>query len=120
MTIDKVGPKPPKTEGVSETSEPRAPEKPASVTGPGFKVELKSAPAVDNISDRLDSIIQDAASRMRAGGISKDQAIDFIIDSLRKDLLQGPLPAQEVDRVVAYVREIITDDPTVDLLLRGK
>ena len=46
--------------------------------------------------------------------------IDFIIDSLRKELLQGPLPAQEVDRAVAYVREIITDDPTVDLLLRGK
>lgn len=120
MTIHKVGPKPPKTEGLSETSGPGAAEKPASVTGSGFKQELKSAPAVDALSDRLDAIIQDAASRMRAGQISRDQAIDFIIDSLRQDLLQGPLPADEVDRAVAWVREIITDDPTVDLLLGGK
>lgn len=120
MTIHKVGPKPPKTDGISEATEPRAPEKPASTTGPGFRHGLQSAPAAERISDQLDSIIQDAASRLRAGEISKAQAVDYIIDRLKQDLLEGPMPPEEVDRALAFVREIITDDPTVDLLLRGE
>jgi hypothetical protein len=120
VTIDKVGPKPPKTDGLSETSEPRTPEKPSSAPGAGFKQALESAPAADRIADRLDSIIQDAASRLRQGEITKDQALDFIVDQLKKDLLQGPLPPEEIESAVAFVREIMTDDPAVDLLLRGK
>jgi hypothetical protein len=120
VTIDKVGPKPPKTDAVPESSGPRAPKKPSSSAGPGFKQALESAAASHGISDRLDSIIQDAATRMRAGEISKQQAVDFIVDQLKKDLLQGHLPPEQIESAVTFVREIITDDPAVDLLLRGK
>lgn len=120
MTIDSIGPKPPKLDGPGATQAAGSAGKSGGVEKPAFKQELGALASPEKISDRLAAAIQDAASQIGAGDMTKDQAIDLIIERFREELTATSMKPDEVDGAVAFVRETIADDPLIDSLLKGR
>lgn len=107
-------------EGISETLPADASREAPKTGKTGFKQQLKAVSGGDKIPDQLATIIEEASSRLTAGEITKEQAVDFILDHLRHELLSRAIKPEEVDDAVAFVKEVITDDPAIEMLLTGK
>jgi hypothetical protein len=118
VTIDSIGPKPPKLDGPGAVQEAGPAGKSGGVEKPTFKQELGALSSPEKIADRLTAAIQDAASQIGAGTMTKDQAIDLIIERFREELTAVSMKPDEVEDAVAFVRETIADDPLVDSLLK--
>ncbi len=119
MTIDKIGPGGPKPGGIADALPVERPKDAAAPGKASFKEELRpAAPAA--MADPLAEVVQQASSKIAAGEITREQAIDFILSAYRQELLAGAASPEEADRTIGFIREIISDDPSINALLSGK
>lgn len=118
MSINKIGGGPPKPGGVSETAPAQKPGEDSSTKKSGFKEQIEKAAEAEKAADHLNAIIQQASNKIAAGEISKQEAVEFILENFREELLSGNIKPQEADRVIDHIREVITDDPAIESLLK--
>ena len=118
MPINKIGGGPLKPGGVSETAPAEKPGKSSDLKKSSFKEHIEKAAEMENASDHLSAIIQQASSKIAAGEISKQEAVEFILTNFKEELLSGNMQPEEADRVIDHIREVITDDPAIESLLK--
>jgi hypothetical protein len=119
LTIDKIGPGGPKPGGINETLPVDKSKETADARKVAFTEKLKPvAPAAE--ADHLAATIQQASSKIAAGEITREQAIELILSTYRQELLSRATSPEETDATIDFIREIIADDPAIDALLSGK
>ena len=119
MTIDKIGPGGPKPGAAGGALPAERPGEASPAGKAAFTEALKPAGSAE-AADQLAAAIQAASSKISAGELTKEQAVDFILSTYRKELLKGAMSPEEADGAIEFLREIITDDPAIDALLSGK
>ncbi len=119
MTIGKIGPGKPTTATIGETIPA---EKTGNVSGAaktGF-AQIPEASISETKPDHLADFIFQISSKIAAGQMTRQQAIDLILFEYRKEILAATQDPARVEGTIEFIREVINGDPLLDSLLPEK
>jgi|GEM_PF-5914601 len=115
MMIDKIGSGGIKPNRIIETTKIEKNDS-VQIKEKDFKQILGTASESNVTESNLESSIKEISQKLSSGEITNEQAIDLIVSAFREEIKGTP----DVEAKIQFIKEILTDDPTIEILLKGK
>jgi len=115
MMIDKIGSGGIKPNRIIETTKIEKNDS-VQIKEKDFKQILGTASESNVTESNLESSIKEISQKLSSGEITNEQAIDLIVSAFREEIKGTP----DVEAKIQFIKEVLSDDPTIELLLKGK
>ena len=115
MMIDKIGSGGIKPNRIIETTKIEKNDS-IQIKEKDFKQILGTASESNVTESNLESSIKEISQKLSSGEITNEQAIDLIVSAFREEIKGTP----DVEAKIQFIKEVLSDDPTIELLLKGK